>query len=140
MEKIYEIYIRATPEQVWDAITDIQARNQWQPGYDPSGNAPGLEAIGKDIEADPPRRLVQTMHAKWNDEVEAEGETRITWEIVQIEDSCHLIVTHDQMRENANNQIYGGWPMILSMLKTHLEGGGLLTTPYTQIYGPQAAK
>ena len=45
------------------------------------------------------------------------------------DDSCHLTLTHDQMREGANSQIYGGWPMILSGLKTWLETGEELTTP-----------
>ena len=53
----------------------------------------------------------------------------MTWEIEPVGDSCHLTLTHDQMREGANAQIYGGWPMILSGLKTWLETGELLTTP-----------
>jgi hypothetical protein len=50
-------------------------------------------------------------------------------------DSCHLTLTHDQMREGANSQIFGGWPMILSGLKTWLESGELLTTPGSVMYG-----
>jgi len=56
----------------------------------------------------------------------------VTYEIQQIGDSCRLMVTHDQLREGANGQIYGGWPMILSGLKTLLETGELLTTPGSQ--------
>ena len=59
----------------------------------------------------------------------AEGTSRVTWEIQQIGDSCRLTVTHDQLREGATNQLYGGWPMVLSGLKTLLETGELLTTP-----------
>ena len=84
---------------------------------------------GTNVEVDPPHRLVQTMTALWGEDVRAEGETRITWEIEAVEDSCRLTVTHDQLREGANEQIYGGWPMILSGLKTWLETGELLTTP-----------
>ena len=62
-------------------------------------------------------------------EAEAEGTSRVTWEIEQVSDSCRLTLTHDQMREGANNQLYGGWPMILSGLKTWLETGEPLTTP-----------
>jgi hypothetical protein len=53
----------------------------------------------------------------------------VTYEIVQVGDSCRLTVTHDQLREGANNQLFGGWPMILSGLKTLLETGEMLTTP-----------
>jgi hypothetical protein len=53
----------------------------------------------------------------------------VTWEIEQVEDSCRLTVTHSELREGANDQLYGGWPMILSGLKTLLETGEDLTTP-----------
>ena len=49
--------------------------------------------------------------------------------IEEVEDSCKLLVTHDRLREGANEQLYGGWPMILSGLKTLLETGELLDTP-----------
>ena len=84
---------------------------------------------GENLEVDPPRRLVQTMNVLWSDEVKQEGTSRVTWEIEPVGDSCRLIVTHDQLREDANSQVYGGWPMILSGLKTWLETGDLLTTP-----------
>src|SRR5207248_1049448 len=61
--------------------------------------------------------------------LEEDGTSRVTWEIAQVEDSCRLVVTHDQLREGANSELYGGWPMILSGLKTLLETGELLTTP-----------
>ena len=94
-----------------------------------------LLGTGTNLEIDPPRRLVQTMEALFSDEAKAEGTSRITWEIEPIGDSCRLTVTHDQMREGANNQLYGGWPMILSGLKTWLETGELLTTPGSLMYG-----
>jgi hypothetical protein len=75
------------------------------------------------------------MTALWGDDVKAEGESRVTWEISTVgDDSCHLVVTHDQLREGANEQLYGGWPMILSGLKTWLETGELLTTPGSLMY------
>jgi hypothetical protein len=74
------------------------------------------------------------MAALWDDEVRAEGSSRVTWEIEQVGDSCHLTLIHDQMRDGANAQIYGGWPMILSGLKTWLETGELLTTPGSLLY------
>ena len=86
------------------------------------------------LESDPPRRLVHTMTARWNDEVAAEGASRVTWEIEPVGDSCRLTVTHDQLRDGANGQLYGGWPMILSGLKTWLETGTELTTPGSLMY------
>ena len=69
------------------------------------------------------------MRARWSAEVEAEGTSRVTWEIEQVQDSCRLTVVHDELREGANEELYGGWPMILSGLKTWLETGTRLTTP-----------
>lgn len=97
-------------------------------------NAPGLLGEGQNLEVDPQRRLVQSMVALWSDEVKSEGTSRVTWDIEPVGDSCRLTVTHDQMREGANNEIYGGWPMILSGLKTWLETGELLTTPGSLMY------
>ena len=86
-------------------------------------------AEGENLEVDPPCRLVQSFTAVWSDEVRAEGTSRVTWEIEQVEDSCRLTVTHDRLHEHANSELYGGWPMILSGLKTLLESGESLTTP-----------
>ena len=74
------------------------------------------------------------MTALWGEDVKAEGESRITWEIEAVGDSCRLTVVHDQLREDANSQLYGGWPMILSGLKTWLESGKQLTTPGSLMY------
>ncbi|HWE68637.1 MAG TPA: metalloregulator ArsR/SmtB family transcription factor [Acidimicrobiales bacterium] len=148
MEKVYEIYIRTTPERLWEAIIDPEIRrkynfgagvtSEWKVGsrLDMGVAEAGMElGEGEILEIDPPRRLVHTMTALWSDEVKSEGASRVSWDIEQVEDSCHLTVTHDQLREGANNQIYGGWPMILSGLKTWLESGQLLTTPGSLMYG-----
>jgi hypothetical protein len=103
-------------------------------------NAPTLLGEGQNLEVDPPRRLVQSMVALWGEDVKSEGTSRITWEIEPIGDSCRLTVTHDQLREGANEQLYGGWPMILSGLKTWLETGELLTTPGSLMYGSGAGE
>jgi uncharacterized protein YndB with AHSA1/START domain len=149
MEKVFEIYIRTTPERLWEAITDPEMRSvysfgarpnsDWTPGsrYElayPSGD--GLLGEGENLEVDPPRRLVQSMVALWSEDVKSEGTSRITWEIEPVgDDSCRLTVTHDQLREGANEELYGGWPMILSGLKTLLETGEKLTTPGSLMYG-----
>jgi uncharacterized protein YndB with AHSA1/START domain len=142
MEKVFEIYIKTTPERLWEAITDSELRRRynfgvgvdtdWKPGSTYRGvhpMAPGALLEGENLEVDPPRRLVQSFTALWGEDVKREGTSRVTWEIEQVEDSCRLTVTHDQLREGANSELYGGWPMILSGLKTLLETGETLTTP-----------
>jgi uncharacterized protein YndB with AHSA1/START domain/DNA-binding transcriptional ArsR family regulator len=140
MEKIFEIYIKTTPERLWRAITDTEMRRKYTFGavvasdwiegsrYEANGGG-ALIFEGVNLEVAPPRRLVQSFTALWGEDVRKEGTSRVTWEIEQIGDSCLLKVTHDQLSEGANNQLYGGWPMILSGLKTLLETGDLLTTP-----------
>jgi uncharacterized protein YndB with AHSA1/START domain len=96
--------------------------------------AEGVLMEGQNLEVDPPRRLVQSAVALWGEDVKREGTTRVTWEIEPVGDSCRLTVTHDQMTEGANPQLYGGWPMILSGLKTWLETGQVLTTPGSLMY------
>ncbi|MGH3517911.1 MAG: ArsR/SmtB family transcription factor [Haloechinothrix sp.] len=148
MEKVFEIYIRTTPERLWEAITDGEIRSKynfgsrvssdWTPGSRlemSHPNADGLLGEGEILEVDRPRRLVHSMLALWSDEVKSEGTSRVTWEIEPIGDSCRLTVTHDQLREGANTELYGGWPMILSGLKTWLETGESLTTPGSLMYG-----
>jgi hypothetical protein len=66
--------------------------------------------------------------------VKSEGTSRVTWEIEPVGDSCRLLLRHDQLREDANEELYGGWMMILSGLKTLLETGELLTTPGSLLY------
>ena len=140
MTKVFEIYIKTTPEQLWKAITDREMRRQytfgaiitseWTQGsrYEAVGRGnPIFE--GENLEVDPPRRLVQSFRALWGEDVKSEGTSRVTWEIEPVGDSCRLVVTHDQLRDAANSQLFGGWPMILSGLKTLLETGELLTTP-----------
>jgi uncharacterized protein YndB with AHSA1/START domain len=140
MERIYEIYIKTTPERLWQALTDPEMRRKysfgalvksdWTNGSKYVGTGMGHPIFeGENVEVDPPRRLVQTFRALWGDDVKEEGTSRVTYEIEQVEDSCLLTVTHSELRENANEQLYGGWMMILSGLKTLLETGENLTTP-----------
>jgi uncharacterized protein YndB with AHSA1/START domain len=148
MEKVFEIYIRTTPERLWEAITDGEIRSKyqfgnrvssdWTPGSRFEMSNPRADVLlgeGENLEVDPPRRLVQSMVALWSDDVKREGTSRVTWEIEPVGDSCRLTVTHDQLRDGAHDELYGGWPMILSGLKTWLETGELLTTPGSLMYG-----
>jgi uncharacterized protein YndB with AHSA1/START domain len=152
MEKVFEIYIKTTPERLWEAITDPEMRRKynfgvgvesdWTNGSRYVGTAPGAPRPmleGENLEVDRPRRLVQSFNACWSDDVKAEGTSRVTWEIEPVADSCRLTVIHDQLREGANAELYGGWPMILSGLKTLLETGELLTTPGSLLYADGAA-
>ncbi len=146
MEKVFEIYIKTTPDRLWEALTDpvmrstytfgVEVHSNWNKGSRYEGTAGPLTVSpttpileGENLEVDPPHRLVQSYRALWSDDVKKEGTSRVTMEIEQVEDSCSLTVTHDQLREKANPEIYGGWPMILSGLKTLLETGQTLTTP-----------
>jgi uncharacterized protein YndB with AHSA1/START domain len=147
----FEIYIKTTPERLWEAITDPELRQKynfgvtttsdWTAGSEyRSAAGGGIEiAAGENLEVDPPRRLVQSFQALWSDDVKAAGTSRVTWEIEPVGDSCRLLVTHDQLPEGANSELFGGWPMILSGLKTLLETGELLTTPGSLRYAEAAA-
>src|SRR5688500_13070545 len=86
MEKVFEIYIRTSPERLWEAITDPETRSrfhfgnrvesEWTPGSPyvvthPNAEGPLIE--GQNLEVDPPRRLVQTLHALWGEEAASSG-------------------------------------------------------------------
>jgi uncharacterized protein YndB with AHSA1/START domain/DNA-binding transcriptional ArsR family regulator len=138
---VFEIYIKTTPERLWEAITDpklrakysfgVETHSDWTAGSSYTAAVPGVIdiAAGENLEVDPPRRLVQSFNALWSDEVKAAGTSRVTWEIRPVGDSCQLTVIHDQLPEGAHPELYGGWPQILSGLKTLLETGEPLTTP-----------
>jgi uncharacterized protein YndB with AHSA1/START domain len=155
MEKVFEIYIKTTPERLWEAITNPEMRRKYNFGVGVESDwsvgsryeahhqqAQGALWEGENLEVDPPRRLVQSYNALWGEDVKREATSRVTWEIEPVGDSCRLTVTHDQLREDANSELYGGWPMILSGLKTLLETGQTLTTPgslrYSQAPQPRA--
>jgi uncharacterized protein YndB with AHSA1/START domain len=138
---VFEIYIKTTPERLWEAITSEEMRakysfgvgteSEWTQGSEYESSVPGVIDIakGENLEVDPPRRLVQSFTALWSEEVEREGTSRVTWEIEPVGSSCCLRVTHDQLGAEANSELFGGWPMILSGLKTLLETGEELDTP-----------
>jgi uncharacterized protein YndB with AHSA1/START domain len=148
----FEIYIRTSPERLWEAITDGEMRKRysfgvgtesaWTEGSEYRSGVPGVIDIasGENVEVDPPKRLVQTFQALWSEDVKAEGTSRVTWEIDPVgDDSCRLRVIHDHLGAEANNELWGGWPMILSGLKTLLETGEDLTTPASLMYARNQA-
>jgi uncharacterized protein YndB with AHSA1/START domain len=147
---VFEVYVKTTPERLWEAITSEQMRkrysfgvgtvSEWTEGSEYKAEVPGVVEIagGRNLEVEPPRRLVQSFTALWSEDVRREGESRVTWEIEPVGSSCRLRVTHDQLGEDANDEIYGGWPMILSGLKTLLEIGEDLDTPGSLRYSGAA--
>jgi uncharacterized protein YndB with AHSA1/START domain len=148
---VFEIYIKATPEQIWDAITDpalrakfsfgVQTHSDWTTGSAYHAGMPGVVDIaeGTNLVVEPPHLLVQSFNALWSQEVQDQGTTRVTWQIEPVEDSCRLTVVHDHLPASANAELYGGWPMILSGLKTLIETGEQLTTPGSLMYAHGAA-
>jgi uncharacterized protein YndB with AHSA1/START domain len=107
MERAFEIDIKTTPERLWTAITDTEMRRKYNFGAVlTSQSTPGSGYRGM-----------------------GGGRPIFEGENLSIDAPCRLIVTHDQLRENANAQLCGGWPMVRSGLKTLLETGELLTTP-----------
>jgi len=150
--QIHEIYIRAAPEAIWEALTTTQWTTRYgyrvPTEYDlkPGGKyrakatqkmlSMGLPEVvidGEVIEAHPPRKLVQTFRFLFSPENEAEGFTRVTWEIEPTTAGfCRLTVTHDlegaptmaaATSSKFDQQGGGGWTWIISDLKSLLETG-----------------
>ncbi len=151
--QIHEIYIKAPPELIWEAITQPEWTAKYgyrtPTEYDlrPGGKytvrstepmqAMGLPMIiidGEVTEASPPRKLVHTLRFLFTDENAAEGFTRITWEIVPVPAGfCRLTVTHEMegapiMAASTSSKVDegqggGGWTWIISDLKSLLETG-----------------
>jgi DNA-binding transcriptional ArsR family regulator len=112
MEKVFEVWIKTTPEVLWEAIT--KKRGEWSFSVPSSGGT---------LEEDPPRRLVQEMKAEWSDAVKDEAPSRIEWTIAERAGYCQLTIVHSGLREGASDELYGGWPIMLSSLKSFIETG-----------------
>jgi uncharacterized protein YndB with AHSA1/START domain len=133
--QVYSLFIRATPEQIWEAITNpdftekyfyasrVELANGRRRAFGPEGQLWGDEAI---LEEDPPRRLVHGWRALYDSELAEEATSRVTWEIDQQEGGVsRLTVTHDQLEgaPKTAESVAGGWMYVLSGLKTLLETG-----------------
>jgi uncharacterized protein YndB with AHSA1/START domain len=132
---VYEVYIRTTPEKLWEAITTGAVTQQYMFGaiLQESALAPGgtMTYTGADgtpmihgnvIEADRPRKLVHT----WNgDPHPDEPASRVSWEITPLGDACKLTVVHEHpdAESKTSKGTQEGWPIVLSVLKTLLETG-----------------
>jgi uncharacterized protein YndB with AHSA1/START domain/DNA-binding transcriptional ArsR family regulator len=135
---VLRTYIRTTPEQIWRAITETEFTLQyffhstiestWEPGTPYTMAIDGDVAIeGEVLEAEAPHRLVQSWRKHWDGEGDDVPTTRVTWEIEAQGSMCLLTVVHDGWSADDHSdtyqQVQGGWPLILSGLKTLLETG-----------------
>ena len=137
---LYVTFIRATPEQLWAALTSPDIMKQyWFYMHQESDWKPGspwrllfadgrIADTGEILEADPPRRLVIRWRNEFMPELKAEGPARCTYEIEPVEGAVKLTVTHAMDRPNTQfiEAVSNGWPLILSNLKSLLETGQIV--------------
>jgi uncharacterized protein YndB with AHSA1/START domain len=137
--QVYQVFIKATPEAIWDAITKPEFTQRYFYGseiestFEPGARyvqwAPERERVwveGEIAESDPPRRLVHTWLSLWDDDSAREQPSRVTWEIEPGDDGVSLLtVVHDQLDDSPKTaaSVSGGWMRVLSGLKTLLETG-----------------
>jgi uncharacterized protein YndB with AHSA1/START domain len=134
--QVYQLFIRATAEEIWDAITKPEFTQQYFHGARISVVPDRYSSLGPDgavwgdsevEEFDPPRRLVHGWRSMYDPELVAEEESRVTWEIEPQEGGfCSLTVVHDRLEgapKTAASVSGAGWMMVLSGLKTLLETG-----------------
>ena len=143
---VYVIYILSTPEKVWEALTDaeISARywerenvSDWKVGSHWEHRLSGKPAdvVGKVLESDPPHRLV-TSWASPNDPENPAKTSRMAIDIVEMGGKVRLTVTHADLDDAGVKAVAGGWPAVLSNLKTLLETGGTIPDPYGSLPRP----
>ena len=139
--QIYNVFIKATPEEIWEAITKPEfttryfygARIEVTPELRRTFSSDGSEDWGESpvLEYDPPRKLVHGWVSKYNPELAVEEPSRVTWDIESQEGGYTLLtVTHDQLEgapKTAESVNGVGWMIVLSGLKTLLETGKPLT-------------
>ncbi|MGY3530098.1 SRPBCC family protein [Bradyrhizobium sp. USDA 4452] len=141
---VYAIYIAATPEKVWQALTTAELSRQYFSGNavevdlrvggayivrTPDG---AMHISGEVIECDPLRRLTVTFNVNWPQLVEKLGPTLVTWEIEQAGDGVKLTLLQSHDRPISDDILSGGrtgWPAILSSLKSLMETGRAMVIP-----------
>ena len=138
---VYVTYIRTTPERLWSALTDdaefmkqywfgVHCESQWTAGSSwkmvyPDGR---ITDAGEIVESDPPRRLVIRWHNEWRPELKAEGDSLCTIELEPVGKAVKLSITHTIDRDPSKFivAVSGGWPKIMSNLKSLLETGSIV--------------
>ena len=135
--QVYQLFIKASPDAVWDAITRPEFTERYFYGMRIETTPERRRVFARDddgdwgddriIQFDPPRRLVHGWRAKWSAELRAEPESRVTWELEPREDGTTLLtLVHDQLERSpktAASVARPGWTRVLSGLKTLLETG-----------------
>jgi uncharacterized protein YndB with AHSA1/START domain len=137
--QVYEVFIKATPDQIWDAITKPEFTAQYFYGsVIDSTLEPGTPWLGwssdrsqqfvdgEVLAADRPRKLSHTWRALYDEEMAAEPHSRVSWEIEPQDGGfTKLTVVHDRLEESPKTalNVAGGWSFVLSGLKTLLETG-----------------
>ena len=134
--QVYQVFIKASPEAIWEAITQPEFTERYFYGARIENTAERHRSLGPDgsdwadsptFEYDPPRRLVHGWRSLYDPELAEEDESRVTWEIEPQEGGYSLLtVTHDQLEgapKTAESVSGPGWMMVLSGLKTLLETG-----------------
>lgn len=138
-ELIYTTYIRTTPEKLWNAITNPEFTRQywggnanvsdWQKGsswqHVANDDTRTVRIVGKVLKSVPPKRLVLT----WADPANEADVSRVTFEIEPLGDEVRLDVIHGDFKPGSDmvDKVAGGWPRVLSSLKSFLETGKALT-------------
>lgn len=142
---LYVTYIRTTPEKLWDALTNPEFIQQywfgnriesefmpgsaWQNKY-PDGR---VTDTGEILEADRPRKLAIRWRNVDRPELNAEGDSICTMEIEPFAEAVRLTIRHTNERENSKliDAVSGGWPKVISNLKSLLETGAIaMSDPY----------
>lgn len=137
--QVYQVFIKATPDRIWEAIVKPEFTAKYFHGarivndaqrhisHGPDGE---LWGDGPVLEFDPPHRLVHEWRSMYDPDMAQEQPSRVTWEIEPVDGGyCKLILTHDRLdgAPKTAASVYGaGWMFVLSGLKTLLETGAPL--------------
>jgi len=145
---VYVTFIRTTPEKLWTALTSPEFTKQYWFGMHQEVAAWKAGAswrlvfadgrvadTGEIVEVDPPRRLVLKWRNEFKPELKAEGFSRCTVELEPVDGAVKLTITHEMDRPGSRliDAVSGGWPRILSNLKSLLETGELVLKPQTAV-------
>ena len=134
--QVYQLFIKASPEAIWEAITNPDFTEKYFYGIRIEATADRRlthwgDHVGEDAvyDFDPPRRLSHGWHSDWDPELTDEEPSRVTWDIEPQDGGiCKLTVTHDRLENSPKTAtaVAGGWMLVISGLKTLLETGAPL--------------